>query len=260
MRPFATLLGLLAASGSLPGAPSKAAPSPGLVLAPAGVRLVAPALEGYTQGILVDDLWKRPGLSPRDRCIVTLAALIARNQTTLLPTYLNLALDQGVKPSEISGLITHLAFYSGWGNAMAAVEVTKGVFAMRRIKADQLPPADGPRLPLDAAAETQRAAITEQSIGPGFPGLVAYTNETLFHELWLRPDLTPRDRSLATVSALIAMGAFPQLTYHLNRALDHGLTREQASEVITHLAFYAGWPDAVSAVAVAKDVFNKRAQ
>ena len=133
MRPLAaTLLGLLAASVSLPGAPSKATPRPGLVLAPADVRLVAPALEGYTQGILVDNLWKRPGLSPRDRCIVTLATLVARNQTTLLPTYLNLALDQGVKPSEISGIITHLAFYSGWGNAMAAVEVTKGVFAKRR--------------------------------------------------------------------------------------------------------------------------------
>ena len=261
MSPLAaTLLGLWAASVSLPGAPSKAAPGPGWVLAPADVRLVAPALEGYAQGILVEDLWKRPGLSPRDRCIVTLAALVARNQATLLPTYLNLALDQGVKPSEISGIITHLAFYSGWGNAMAAAEVAKGVFAKRRITADQLPPANGPRLALDEAAETQRAAITEQSIGPVFPGLVAYTNATLFHELWLRPDLTPRDRSLVTVSALIALGAFPQLTYHLNRALDHGLTREQASEVITHLAFYAGWPYAVSAVAVAKDVFDKRAQ
>lgn len=255
MRPLAAaLLGLVAASVSLPGAPG-----PGPVLAPADVRLVAPALDGYTQAILEDDLWKRPGLSPRDRCIVTLSALVARNQTALLPHYLNLALDQGVKPGEISGIITHLAFYAGWGNAMAAVEATKGVFAERRIKARQLPPAKGPRLPLDEAAETRRAAITEQSIGPAFPGLVRYTNEALFHELWLRPDLTPRDRSLVTVSALIALGAFPQLTYHLNRAMDHGLTREQASEVITHLAFYAGWPYAVSAVAVAKDVFEKRA-
>jgi 4-carboxymuconolactone decarboxylase len=255
-----TFFTLLAASVSLLGAPSKAKPSPISVLTPADVRHVAPALEGYTQSILMDDLWKRPGLSPRDRSIITLAALISRNQTTLLPTYLNLALDHGVKPSEISGIITHLAFYSGWGNAISAEEVTKGVFARRKIKANQLPPAGGPRLSLDEAAEAQRAAITEQSIGPVFPGLVRYTNETLFHELWLRPDLTPRDRSLVTVSALIALGAFPQLTYHLNRALDHGLTQEQASEVITHLAFYAGWPCAVSAVAVAKDVFEKRAQ
>jgi 4-carboxymuconolactone decarboxylase len=63
---------------------------------------------------------------------------------------------------------------------------------------------------------------------------------------------------LVTVSALVALGAFPQLTYHLNRAMDNGLTQAQASEVITHLAFYAGWPYAVSAVAVAKDVFEKR--
>jgi len=91
----------------------------------------APALEGYAQGILVEDLWKRPGLSPRDRCIVTLAALVARNQATLLPTYLNLALDQGVKPSEISGIITHLAFYAGWPYAVSAVAVAKDVFEKR---------------------------------------------------------------------------------------------------------------------------------
>lgn len=132
MSPLAaTLLGLWAASVSLPGAPSKAAPGPGWVLAPADVRLVAPALEGYAQGILVEDLWKRPGLSPRDRCIVTLAALVARNQATLLPTYLNLALDQGVKPSEISGIITHLAFYAGWPYAVSAVAVAKDVFEKR---------------------------------------------------------------------------------------------------------------------------------
>ena len=83
--------------------------------------MVAPALEKYAQGTVQGDLWKRPGLSLRDRSIVTLAALVARNQTVEMPSYLNLALDSGVKPGEISGLITHLAFYSGWANAMSAV-------------------------------------------------------------------------------------------------------------------------------------------
>lgn len=240
------------------GAPAKSGPTSRPVLTPAGVRMVAPGLEDYTQGVLLGDLWKRPGLSPRDRCIVTLAALIARNQTAELPFYLNMALDQGVKPGEISGVITHLAFYSGWGNAMSAVAVAKEVFGQRKIPANLLVPPTAPRLPINEASEAKRAAITEQSIGPVFPGLVQYTNELLFHDLWLRPDLAPRDRSLVTVSALVALGAFPQLTYHLNRAMDNGLTQAQASEVITHLAFYAGWPYAVSAVAVAKDVFEKR--
>ncbi len=81
-------------------------------------RIIAPALEKYTEGKLLGEVWKRPGLSPRDRSIVTIAALIARNQTIEMPFYLNLALDSGVKPREISELITHLAFYSGWANAM----------------------------------------------------------------------------------------------------------------------------------------------
>ena len=88
------------------------------------ITMVAPALEKYAQGPLAD-LWKRPGLTPRDRSIVTIAALIARNQTIEMPHYFNLALDNGVKPREISEIITHLAFYSGWENAMSAVAVAK---------------------------------------------------------------------------------------------------------------------------------------
>ena len=86
------------------------------------VRAVAPALEKYKQDTLFGELWKRPDLNPRDRSIVTLAALITRNQTTELPHYLDAALDNGVKPAEISEIITHLAFYAGWGNAMAATK------------------------------------------------------------------------------------------------------------------------------------------
>src|SRR5437660_11297839 len=105
------------------------------------LRKVAPALEAYTQSRLLGDVWKRPGLAPRDRSIVTLAALIARNQTIEMPFHLNLALDNGVQPREISAIITHLAFYSGWGNALSAVAVAKDVFFERNIGADQLPAA-----------------------------------------------------------------------------------------------------------------------
>jgi 4-carboxymuconolactone decarboxylase len=105
------------------------------------VQSVAPALDQYRQETLFGNLWKRPGLGVRDRSIATVAALIARNQTAELPEYLNLALDNGVKPSEISEIVTHLAFYSGWGNAMAAVPVVKDVFATRKIATDQLSPA-----------------------------------------------------------------------------------------------------------------------
>ena len=177
-----------------------------------------------------------------------------------MPYYVNLALDSGVKPAEISELITHLAFYSGWGNAMSAVAVTKEIFAKRGIGVQQLPSASPKPLPLNEAAEADRAKRVGEQFGAVSPGVVQYTTEALFRDLWLRPDLAPRDRSLVTVSALIAAGQVAQIPYHLNRAMDNGLTQTQASEMLTHLAFYAGWPNIFSALPVAKDVFEKRAK
>lgn len=222
------------------------------------VRTVSPALERYATDRLANDLWKRPGLSARDRSIVTVAAVITRNQGILLPEQLTLALDNGVKPSEISEIVTHLAFYSGWGNAMAAAAIAREVFAARGIGSSQLPAASVDLLPLDEKAEADRASRVAQSTEPASPGLVRDTTEVLFRDLWLRPDLASRDRSLVTGSALIAAGQVEQIPYHLNRAMDNGLTREEASEVISHLAYYAGWPNAFSAAPVARSVFEKR--
>lgn len=228
-------------------------------LSPEQVRKVAPALEKYTQDRLYGDVWKRPGLDRRDRSLITAAALIARGQAPALTYYADQAIENGVKPREISETITHLAYYSGWGNAMAAVGPVGEVFARRGIGSDQLPAETPPPLPLDEVAE----AVRKQRVGELYdsvaPGLVGYTTDYLFRDLWLRPDLAPRDRSLVTVAALIAAGQTEQVSYHLGRAMDAGLTQEQAAEVITHLAFYTGWPNAMSALAVAKDVFAQRA-
>ena len=227
-------------------------------LSPDDVRKVAPALEAYTQERLYGDVWKRPGLTPRDRSLVTVAALIARDQTPALTYYLNQAIENGVTPREISETITHLAFYAGWANAFGAVGAARDVFAQRGIGADQLPAASVLLLPLDEAAEADRAKRVGEQFGTVAPGVVQYTTDVLFRDLWRRPDLAPRDRSLITVSALIATGQAAQLTYHLNRAMDHGLTQPQAAEVLTHLAFYTGWPSVFSALPVARDVFEKR--
>jgi 4-carboxymuconolactone decarboxylase len=222
------------------------------------VHLVAPALEKYAHDVVLGDLWGRPGLSRRDRSIVTVSALVARDQTVELPYYLGLALDNGVTPAEISEIITHLAFYTGWANAMDAIPAAKDVFKSRNIGVDQLPPASGPQLALDEAAEKQRATRVGEQFGQITPSLVQYTTDVLFRDLWLRPGLAPRDRSLVTVSALVATGQVAQITYHLNRAMDSGLTREEGGEVLGHLAFYAGWPNTFSAAPVFKDVIEKR--
>ena len=222
------------------------------------IRVVSPALEKYTQIAISDNLWKRPDLSPRDRSIATVAALIARNQTIGMLHYFNLALDHGVKPDELSEIITHLAFYSGWPNALSALAILKDIFVQRRIGPDQLPAASPELLPIDEVSEAQRAARVQEDFGVVAPGVVQYTRDLLFRDLWLRPALTPRDRSLVTVSALIASGQVAQIPYHLNRAMDHGLTKLQASEVLTQLAFYAGWPNVFSAMPVVNGVFEKR--
>lgn len=220
--------------------------------------MVAPALDKYTQERLLGEVWKRPGLSPRDRSIVTLAALIARNQTIALADHLKLALDHGVKPAEISEIITHLAFYAGWANAMAAVAVAKDVFAERNISPDRLAAASPVLLPVNAVAEADRAKRVGDQFGAMFPGVVQYTTDVLFRDLWLRPDLAPRDRSLVTISALIANGQVAQLTGHIPIGMNNGLTQAEIVEAITHLAFYVGWPNVFSAMPVAKQVFESR--
>jgi 4-carboxymuconolactone decarboxylase len=84
------------------------------MMSPESVGTVAPALQRCTHERLLGEVWRRPGLSVRDRSLVTLAVLIARGQSVEMPYYINLALENGVKPSEISEIITHLEFYSGW--------------------------------------------------------------------------------------------------------------------------------------------------
>lgn len=219
---------------------------------------VSPALAHNTESTLLGEVWKRPGLSPRDRSLVTLAVLISKQQTIEMAYHFNLALDNGVKPAEISEVINHLAFYTGWGNATATILIAKDVFAQRGITADQLPPVSPALLPIDHASETVRTAFVDKTVGPVSPGVVHYTSAALFHDLWLRPGLAPRDRSLITVSALIATGQVAQLGAHLNRAMDNGLTQVETSEMLTQLAFYAGWPNVFTAVPVINEVFVSR--
>jgi 4-carboxymuconolactone decarboxylase len=95
----------------------------------------------------------------------------------------------------------------------------------------------------------------EMAFGAFAPGFVHFTDHVLFGEVWTRPQLSPRDRSLVTVAALTAGGNPDQLAFHLRYAKDNGVTEEELIEAITHLAFYTGWPKAFSAMAVAKQVF-----
>ena len=90
------------------------------------------------------------------------------------------------------------------------------------------------------------------------PKMAELSADVLFGDVWERPGLSKRDRSLITVASLIALYRTNQLRGHIGRALDNGVTKEEIAEVITHMAFYGGWPTAANAVQVAKEVFDSR--
>jgi 4-carboxymuconolactone decarboxylase len=112
--------------------------------------------------------------------------------------------------------------------------------------------APGPSAP--AVTKTAAPTANQRLFGDFAPKFADLTDNVLFADVWERPGLSKRDRSLATVAALVAMNRPDQLRFHLVRARENGVTQEELVETITHLAFYAGWPSAYSAMTVAKEV------
>jgi 4-carboxymuconolactone decarboxylase len=106
-------------------------------------------------------------------------------------------------------------------------------------------------------SEPKEPTVAQKLVGDFAPKLAQLTDDVLFGDIWERAELAPRDRSLATVAALIANGNTEQLAGHLSRARQNGLSETELAEVIIHLAFYAGWPRAMSAVRVAREVFKR---
>ena len=108
----------------------------------------------------------------------------------------------------------------------------------------------------DENTQNDEPSGAERMFGDFAPALVHFTDDVLFGEAWRRPQLSPKERSLITVAALTTGGNTEQLVFHLGLAKQNGATEEELIEAITHLAFYAGWPKAMSAMAVAKRVFR----
>ena len=203
---------------------------------------VAPGLARYTDEVLFGKVWPSPELSRRDRSLVVISALIAMNKPAQLTGHLNRALSNGVTPVEASGVLTHLALYSGWPNAVSALDVYDKVYTSRKVDFAALQAASGqlPALP-PATSATQDLAVP----APKFTGL---TNDLLFGDAWRRSDLTRRDRTLVTIVALAAMGDDTMLEPYLRLAPEVGLKQGDIVEALTHLAFYAGWPRATKAL------------
>ena len=197
-------------------------------------------------------------MSPRDRSLVTISALIATGKTAQLAGHLARGLENGLQPSETSGLLAHLAIYSGWPNAVSALQVYEQVYATRKIDTAALR-AVAPRLaaPATDGAPVPGVSDAVKAVAPKFAQL---TTDVVFDDVWRRSDLPLRDRSLVTITALAAMGDNDQLEFYLRRGLDSGLTQLQITEAVTHLGFYAGWGKATSAMATIARVTRPPAQ
>ncbi len=178
---------------------------------------LVPGMADYTDQVLFGDMWLRPALPPRDRSLVTISALIATGRTPQLQNHLGRALDNGVSPQEASGVLTHLAVYSGWPVAVSALEVYDRVFAARNLA---LSGSVKPSKPAPAAVT--RPPFSRQ-IAATAPKFTELTDQLVRADLWHRTDLRPRDRSLASIAALVAMGEMDDLAGEVSRGRANGL-------------------------------------
>ena len=105
---------------------------------------------------------------------------------------------------------------------------------------------------------TQQPTTAREKVRTVAPKLIDLTEKVLFGDVWERPGLKKRDRSLITVAALVALNRSEQLRGHLERALQNGVTKDEIVELITHMAFYAGWPNAMTSALVAKEIFEQQ--
>jgi 4-carboxymuconolactone decarboxylase len=113
-----------------------------------------------------------------------------------------------------------------------------------------------PALAGDPMMPTEPTAA-RKSFGDIAPHLAEISDKVLFGDIWENPDLKPRDRSLVTITCLIAMYRINEMPFHIKKALENGVTRDEIVEAITHIAFYAGWPPAMTALPIIKKVFEE---
>lgn len=218
--------------------------------APAGAYDAAPYLGQVRDAYLYGDIWERPDLTARDRSMITVAVNQALYATNELRLHMGRALDNGVTQTEISEIIAHVLWYSGFPTGVNAARVAAEVFEERGLPRSP-PGASSRQPPIDPEVEFPGAF-------PQTPYLRDMLNQLVYAETWMREELSPRDRSMITVAVGTALYASSEVRHHVGRALDNGVTQAEISEIITHVTFYSGFPTGVNAARVAAEVFEAR--
>ena len=220
-----------------------------------------PGMEHFTSEALWGAVWARPGLELRHRMLATLAILSSLQRLPQLRTYINSALNIGLDPGEIREVFIQCALYAGFPTTVNSLELARDIFEQRGIEVQD---PDVPEVPLEELEARGRALRDRLLDGEDRGGYVAPVDELApdlrriaiqygFGEIYHRPGLDIQARAVCTIASLVALRAEAQLRNWLRGGLRAGLTRDQIVEVLMHSAYYAGFPAALSAVAVAAD-------
>jgi 4-carboxymuconolactone decarboxylase len=229
------------------------------------------ALGSFAVDYVMGDLWSRPQLTRRDRSLVVISVLASMGSVEELAAHVEIGLNHGLSREEIDEVVLQVAAYAGYPMAMAATRVVDRTFC-RVDGVDRQPP----REPADAKSDDQRRADATDVLRTLTGGRAAsepeqaLTNivETLgdvgklafdwaFGEVWSRPQLSRRDRSLVVVAILTWLGKDNELAFHIPAALNHGLSREEVSEIMVQMCVYGGFPRAVEGMRAAKEAFAR---
>ncbi len=196
---------------------------------PPGAYDAAPYLGEIRDSYVYADIWERPGLSPRDRSLITVAVTQALNAPAELQLHMGRGLDNGLTPAQIGEIIAQVQWFRQLPPEVDGLRIAAELFAARGLSSDSVGAASVPVAPPSAL--------------PPFPA---------------SPVLGLRDRSLITIALASTLYASTTLRAELPRALDNGVTQSELAEVITHIAFYGGFPSAVNASRITAEVLAAR--
>ena len=219
----------------------------------------------------VGDLWSRPQLSRRDRSLLVLSVLSAQARDEELELHTQVGLHHGLTRVEIEEVLLHVAAYAGFPAAMAAFRRMDAAFrkaeGVERIEgrrpAERLSDAERDTRAADVrrtltggrAAADPATDLANMQRALGDVGTLAF--RWAFGEIWSRPELSRRDRSLVVIALLAAMGQEGELAFHVPAGLHHGLTREEIEEIMVHMCLYAGFPKGVDGMRAVRAAFAK---
>ena len=219
----------------------------------------------------VGQMWDRPALSRRDRSLMIIAVLAAQARDEELELHTGIGLRHGLTRTEIEEINLHVAAYAGFPAAMASQRRMEAAFrkaegleriadrhgAERLGDAERLARAADVRRTLTGGQADPSPQADMAAIQTHLGGVGEWAMLWAFGEIWSRPELSRRDRSLVVIAILTALGQSEELAFHVPGGLNHGLSRDEIEEIITHLCLYAGFPKAVDAMGAARKAFAK---